>query len=127
MNILVVDDDHLCRSLISSTLLKVSMKSIVAENGIVAVEKYKKNLPDIILMDIQMPIMTGIEAIKKIREYEQEMDLKRSIIVVISAYDSRGSRCVDAMNAGVDDYLSKPIRHKNLLQSLEIIYSKPKK
>jgi len=77
---------------------------VTAKNGQEAVEKFKKHNPDLILMDIQMPIMSGYEATTAIREIETH----HTPIIALTAGTIKGEkeRC---LQAGMDDYLSKPI------------------
>jgi CheY-like chemotaxis protein len=85
----------------------------IANNGQEAVTAVQKNSYDLILMDVQMPLINGYEATKKIRQFQQHK--KRHIpIIGLTANAMNGDRqkCLDA---GMDDYLSKPVRMQNLL------------
>ena len=94
----------------------------VAENGQEALDRYrqycdKDNRPDVILMDIQMPQMDGVEATKKIRALEQERGLPAVPIVGLSANDLPGD-IAQAREAGMTDYLTKPARKDAILRAL---------
>ena len=100
--VLVADDTADIRDVLKSLIECRGHEVIVAENGLVAYEQAWKHLPDLILMDIGMPIMDGIEAIAKLRA-----DLKTSAlrIVCITSYDRKGE--LNALAAGCDEAFSK--------------------
>jgi len=110
-NILVTDDNEINR-LIASTILKnFGAKILEATNGMEAIEMIKSNTIDIILMDIQMPVMDGINATEFIREHVS----KTIPIIALTAFALKGDnqKCFDA---GMNDYLSKPFEESQLLQ-----------
>ena len=89
-----------------------------AENGVEALAYIKDMEFDIILMDCLMPIMDGYEATRKIRELEkQDADRKRLPIIAFTANAMKGDR-EKCMDAGMDDYLSKPVRKDDLYQKI---------
>lgn len=115
--VLIVEDNRMNQIVMEKLLKIVKIETDLAENGFIAFEKYKKNYYDLILMDIQMPIMNGYELSKKIREYEKE--LKRKIpIIALTAYAMQSDRekCLDA---GMDDYMSKPVIKNELFEMIE--------
>ena len=85
----------------------------IEENGLNALEEYKKNDYSVILTDINMPVMDGIELYKQLRLYEKENDIKKIPIIAITANAIKGDK-EKLLNIGMNDYLSKPI-DKNLL------------
>jgi osomolarity two-component system sensor histidine kinase NIK1 len=89
----------------------------VANNGLEALEAIKKKRFDVVLMDVQMPIMGGFEATAKIREYEASNALTRSPIIALTAHAMLGDRekCIQAQ---MDEYLSKPLKPNQLIQTL---------
>ena len=107
--ILIVDDNDKLRS-IFKTILK-DFEVFEAQNGLEAIEIYKKEKPDIILMDILMPEMDGIVATRKILD----IDPKTSIIA-ITAYSSRST---DIIEAGAKEVLNKPIRNIELVNKVK--------
>ncbi|AFL83361.1 signal transduction histidine kinase [Belliella baltica DSM 15883] len=107
--ILLVDDNP-----VNMLLAKTVVRSLIpeasifeAKNGLEAIESFKIHKPDIVFMDIQMPELSGYEATKKIREFEQNLN-QRVPIIALTAGTVKGEhdRCIEA---GMDDYLSKPI------------------
>ncbi|MCL6258604.1 ATP-binding protein [Aquiflexum sp. TKW24L] len=105
--ILLVDDNPVNMLLAKAIVKKLLPSSRVFEafNGLEALQEYKKEKPDLIFMDIQMPEMSGYEATKEIRKIEKDV---RTPIVALTAGTVKGEhqRCLEA---GMDDYLSKPV------------------
>ena len=89
---------------------------IIANNGLEAIELYKELLPDIILMDIQMPKMDGFEACKKIKEIDD-----KQIIVALTANVFTEQK--ELYKKLFDGYISKPIEKHELIKALHIISS----
>lgn len=117
LNILLVDDFKDNRTLILAYLKKMPYKTEIAENGKIAVEKFMAGSYDLVLMDIQMPIMDGYTAIQTIREWEIEKGKTRTPIIALTAHAFVGSdqKCLDA---GADTYVSKPIKKNELLNTI---------
>ncbi len=109
--ILVVEDDKPVRNLISNTLEMQKYKYIIAENGASAIMAATSHNPDIILLDLGLPDMDGVEVIKRVRTW--------SIlpIIVISARSEDKDKII-ALDAGADDYLTKPFSVDELLARL---------
>jgi len=118
VKILIVEDNNLNQKLIRKILDKQGFTSEIAENGLEAVNAYKANSYDIILMDCQMPIMDGYEATKKIRELEVNTN-KHIPIIAITAHAFRGDadKCI---NMGMDGYINKPVNVKKLLEVISM-------
>lgn len=117
LEVLVADDVASNRLLVTHILKKLGHHVSIAVDGSDAVRRWQEEKPDVILMDIQMPIMDGLEATKKIRELE-ESDGSRVIIIAATAGAMIADRakCVEA---GMDDYISKPIRMDDFHQVLQ--------
>jgi len=113
LSVLIVDDSEDNRILMTSFLKGSRIKLDIAQNGLVALEKFRSGAYDMVFMDIQMPEMDGFEATAKLRELEAREKRARTRVVALTAMAMRED--VDkALKAGCDDFLSKPIR-KNVL------------
>ena len=113
-SILIVDDAEENRILMDAYLKQIDCTLDFADNGHIAVEKCIQNKYDLILMDIQMPIMNGYDAIEEIRKYEKEYELVPSYIVALSAYQQK-SDIEKAFDKGCNYYLYKPIQKQQFL------------
>lgn len=110
--VLVAEDNPSNQMLISLLLKKIGMTVILAQDGLIAIEKVQKENFDLILMDIQMPNMNGYEAVKKIRAMGYKVPI---IALTANAMDGDRDKCV---KAGCDDYLTKPIKQHELFSIL---------
>lgn len=107
--LLVVEDNEVNRKVIQTLLGRLGLDAVCVVNGLQAVETLRNGLePDLVLMDVQMPVMDGIEATGRIRAWERETDRKRLPVVALTAgaYAEDSQRC---LAAGMDDFLTKPI------------------
>ncbi|HEX9385751.1 MAG TPA: HD domain-containing phosphohydrolase [Anaerolineales bacterium] len=102
--VLIVDDEYIGRETLQSVLEGEGYELEMAENGLQAIEKAKKLLPDVILLDVMMPGMTGFEVCQRIRSDPQIAEIP---IIVLTALDDRES-LLNALKAGADDFISKP-------------------
>jgi putative two-component system response regulator len=102
--VLIVDDEYAGRETLQSVLEGEGYQLEMAENGPQAIEKAKKLLPDVILLDVMMPGMTGFEVCQRIRNDPQIAEIP---IIVLTALDDRES-LLTALKAGADDFISKP-------------------
>ena len=116
MNILVAEDGKANQILAKGLLKKWGHEVTIAENGQLAVQAWQSNPFDLILMDVQMPIMDGLQATQTIRELEQENN-SHIPIIAMTAHAMKGDRDL-CLGAGMDDYLTKPIRKEELYQVL---------
>ena len=113
--ILVVDDNLLNRLLVCEILKNLEIEYDTAENGSIAFELFLSNKYALILMDIQMPIMNGIDCTKQIRRFEHESNSHSKIpIVAVTAFVSETDKrnCFDI---GMNEYIAKPIKSSNLI------------
>lgn len=110
---LVAEDNIINQKLIKKTLEDFGLEVDLADNGLEAIEKFKKNQYDIIFMDIQMPIKDGIEALQEIHLYEKEMHLIPTPIIALTAHALKGDR-ERFMKKGFDEYITKPINRKDI-------------
>lgn len=111
LQILVVEDDPSIRNLMKTTLKTHDYKYILAPAGNAALMEASTHNPDIILLDLGLPDMDGVELIKKIRTWSNVP------IIVISARSEDKDK-IDALDAGADDYLTKPFSVEELLARL---------
>jgi len=108
--ILVADDDEMLREVLMDMLCDFEV--IVAENGRRAVELFKEHSPDIVLMDLMMPEMDGIEATRQILS----IDPNATVLALTGFSRTKGD---DALEAGVKEVISKPIRMGELIAKIE--------
>ena len=120
-NILIVEDNEINQQIMRLSLIKLVKSVDVAENGKTALDMFGLNRYDIILMDIQMPIMNGITATKKIREIEKSTNTHTPIIA-ITANAMLGDK-ETCLSAGIDDYLSKPYQMEDLISKMKSLLS----
>ena len=114
---LVAEDNAVNQKLIARLLEKRGHTVVVVQNGREALEALEKQNFDIVLMDVQMPEMDGLEATKRIRENEKVSGAHQPIIA-LTAYAMKGDR-ERCLAGGMDDYLNKPIRPRELDEILE--------
>jgi two-component system alkaline phosphatase synthesis response regulator PhoP len=115
--ILVVDDEPDILEFLSYNLEKEGFLVETAENGKQALEKAKKNQPDIVLLDVMMPEMDGIEACRTMREMPQ---FEHTIIAFLTARTEDYSQ-IAGFETGADDYISKPIKPRVLVSRLKAL------
>ena len=111
--ILVVEDDPSVKSLITTTLQMHEYRYVTASGGNAAIMQTTSHRPDIILLDLGLPDMDGVDVIKKVRTWSNVP------IIVISAR-SEDTDKIDALDAGADDYLTKPFSVEELLARLRV-------
>jgi len=120
IKVLVVDDDPDIVEILKYNLKNSGYSVKSAVNGVEAIKKAKKFIPDIILMDVMMPEMSGIEACEEIKNIDQ---LSQAIIIFLSARSEDYTQ-ISAYDAGADDYISKPVKPKILLKKISNIAKK---
>ena len=104
-NILVCDDAAFMRMMIKDILTKNGYNIVAeAENGVKAVEKFNETKPDLVLMDITMPEMDGIQALKKIKEIDPS-----SCVIMCSAMGQQ-AMVIEAIQSGAKDFIVKPFQ-----------------
>lgn len=108
--ILVADDEARNIRLIEAMLMPLEVDLLFAKNGEEAVEKALEYLPDVILMDVMMPVMDGFEAAKKIKDNEKTNSIPVVMVTALREVDDR----VKALESGADDFLSKPVDKSEL-------------
>jgi len=115
--ILIVDDDEFNVMLIQAYLSGRGLEIDVAENGQIGVEKAKSGNPHLILMDMQMPLMDGLDATRAIRMWELETNARPVPILALTA-DATGDGAGRSLEAGCSEHLTKPIKKAILLEAL---------
>lgn len=125
-HILIAEDNPINAHVIEVMLKTAGYSTELAGDGAVAVDRTTRALrPDLVLMDIQMPVMDGYAAMQKIRAWESEQRQPHITIVALTANDQDQDRC-NCLAAGADDFLTKPIRWTDLSATLEKwLHSKP--
>lgn len=117
-NILIVDDEEIITKSLQKLLKKEGYGVIIANNGLDAVEKVKYNDFDLIVLDIRMPQMDGIETIKKIREFLKENGKASISEIVITGYADEG-KYKNAIDLEVADYIYKPFEINDFLEAIK--------
>jgi two-component system cell cycle response regulator DivK len=113
--ILVVEDQEDNRQILRDLLTSGGFDMIEADNGADAITAAETNRPDLILMDIQLPILDGYEATRRIKA---NPDLKSIPIIVVTSYALSGDED-KARRAGCDDYVAKPFSPRELLAKIK--------
>ena len=113
-NILICDDAAFMRMMIKDILVKNGYNIAgEAENGVKAVEKYQETKPDLVLMDITMPEMDGIQALKKIKAIDANAS-----VVMCSAMGQQ-AMVIEAIQAGAKDFIVKPFQAERVLEAVK--------
>jgi diguanylate cyclase (GGDEF)-like protein len=108
MKILLVEDTRVMAAVLASRLNSFGHDVSIAENGRIAIEKFQSEMPELILMDIEMPEMNGFEATSRIRALESTQQWAWTPIVFLTASDT-SENLVTAIEAGGDDFMSKTV------------------
>ncbi len=116
LNILLVEDNKINQKVAMLNLKNLGYQVDIANNGKEAVEKFKNGDYDLIFMDVQMPEMDGVEACKKIRELENNTDSTKKIPIIAMTANTSEDERKKYMEAGMDDYISKPFKQKELIE-----------
>lgn len=111
--VLIVDDDQMMISLISFRLKKEGFEVSSAENGLEAIELLEKTAPDIIVSDILMPIMSGLEFVDHIRN-----QMKLQIPIIMISTSGHEKTVLEAFDLGANDFITKPFSPSELVVRL---------
>ena len=113
-NILICDDAAFMRMMIKDILTKNGYNVAgEAENGLKAVEKYNETKPDLVMMDITMPEMDGIQALKKIKETDP------SATVIMCSAMGQQAMVIESIQAGAKDFIVKPFQQDRVLEAVK--------
>lgn len=118
LNILLVEDNLLNQRIVTFSLKKYNHEVTIANHGVEAIERFREKKFDVILMDIMMPVMDGIEATIKIREIENVNNFKvRTPIIALTAntMDNDRDKCI---SFGMDEFMTKPFD----IEKLKVIF-----
>lgn len=118
MRVLAAEDNQTNRLVLSKLVGKLNVDLEFAENGIDAVEKWQTFQPDLVFMDISMPVMDGKQATQRIRELEAETGARHTPIFALTAHAMDGDGD-EIMQAGLDGYLTKPLNKEALFKQIE--------
>jgi diguanylate cyclase (GGDEF)-like protein len=116
LTILVADDEPVNRALIQRRLEREGYRVLTAQNGSEAVEKTRDALPDLVILDVMMPEMDGMDACRLIKEDEKTRDIP---IIFLSARDETEMK-VSGLTLGANDYISKPFKAEELLARVRV-------
>jgi PAS domain S-box-containing protein len=117
VKLMLVEDNPVNSEICMAFLRKVGLDAVVTNNGLDAIELYAANKFNLILMDVQMPVLSGYDATVRIREYEKQNNLNKTPIIALTAnamVDSK-NKCI---SSGMDDFLVKPFKKDELYQKL---------
>lgn len=123
LKILLVDDSKDNRLLINAYLKKTDHNIDMAENGQEAIEKFMSAGYDLVLMDVQMPVMDGYTATSEIRNWEREKGLDKTTIIALTAHAMKEDE-QKSYDAGCDAHLTKPIKKAKLLETINVFAGK---
>lgn len=120
--VLVVEDNELNMKLFNDLLEAHGYKVVQTRDGLSALEIARKHMPDLILMDIQLPEVSGIEVTKWLKE---DPDLKRIPVIAVTAFAMKGDE-QKIREGGCEAYISKPISVVGFLQTIDKFLKQPK-
>ncbi|KAJ9116853.1 hypothetical protein QFC22_004510 [Naganishia vaughanmartiniae] len=110
LKVLVAEDDMINRKLLCGKLARMKVPSFQAENGQIAIDVYKRCHPQIVLMDIEMPVKSGFEASQGIRAYEKEANIPPCVIWAVTAKSDDVSEVYGLESCGMDRWFTKPLK-----------------
>ncbi|WP_327052565.1 chemotaxis protein CheY [Halomicrococcus gelatinilyticus] len=116
-DVLIVDDSEFMRNLLREILEEEFEIVGEAENGVEAVETYKEEDPDLVMMDIVMPIRNGIEATDEIKQYDADSH------VIMCTSIGQEEKMKKAVKAGADGYITKPFQKPSVMEAINDVIS----
>jgi len=120
--VLVVDDEPMIRTLMGNVLERCHIKSDFAENGYFALEKWKSIRYHAILMDINMPVMDGFQAVIEIRREEKETDRLYTPVIALTSFELHNG---SIKKAGFDHYIKKPFSLSQIYEVMDLVLNPP--
>lgn len=122
-SVLIIDDEDDIRELLKYNLSKEGFKVYTAKNGVEGIQKAEEKRPDLILLDVMMPEMDGIEVCEKLTSNSKTQHIK---ICFLTARNEDYSQ-IAGLDAGADDYVAKPIKPKVLISRIKALLRRDKK
>lgn len=116
--ILLAEDNLINQKVASLMLKKYDQEVDIADNGLIAVEKFKREIYDVILMDLHMPELDGFEATIQIREIEKQEDRPCKAKIFAMTASSLQDESENCLDAGMDGYLGKPFKPHEIMEIL---------
>ena len=120
--ILVADDESSIREILSIQLARMGYEVLLAADGVEAVEVYEQEKPDLVILDVMMPRVNGLEACQKIRAFEKKIG-RRAPILFLTARDSTHDKTSAALSGG-DEFVAKPVSLQELRERVEAALKK---
>ena len=117
---LVAEDNLINRRLVQVMLQKLGVEVSLAENGQLTLEALETRMPDVVLLDLQMPVLSGLEVSRRIRSREHALGLPRLPIIAVTANSSAADREA-SLAAGADAFLAKPFAAPELAAQIEAL------
>ncbi|HUI31049.1 MAG TPA: response regulator [Candidatus Acidoferrales bacterium] len=121
--VLIVEDQEEIAALLKFKLKNSGYEVVHAENGKLGLEAARNNRPDLILLDVMMPVMNGLDALKALKSDD---NLKSVPVIMLSAQASEPA-VVEGFKLGADDYITKPFRANEFIARVEAVLSRYKK
>jgi len=118
IRILAAEDNAVNQLVLKTLLSQVGLEPTMVENGVQAIEAWKSGEWDVILMDVQMPVMDGVTATREIRTFEAREDRRRTPIIAVTA-NAMSHQVAEYIDAGMDDVAPKPIDAAKLFAAIE--------
>jgi CheY-like chemotaxis protein len=126
LNVLVVDDSPFMRAIVRNLLSSIGVRDVAeAGDGIIALEKIRKHVPDVIILDWEMPVLNGPEMVRIVRS-PGVFPTPDIPIIMLSAHGER-RRILESIKLGVNEFLCKPVSAKALYDRLVSIMLKPRR
>lgn len=125
LSILIAEDNLVNQKVAIATLKKLGHRLEIAENGKIACDMHNLNRYDVILMDVQMPVMDGITATQMIREQENKKGVTKKVKIIAMTANAMKEDRQKCLDAGMDDYISKPFKAVELSRMLDSSFNQP--
>ncbi len=114
LKILLAEDNRINQRLVTITFNQLGVKCDIASNGQEAFEMFQQKDYDLIFMDLQMPVMDGLEATRQIRAFEEGSDLQLRVFIVALTANDISEKKEECIEAGMDDFMEKPFQENKL-------------